>query len=54
MINGGSNEPQASFTPYNHYSMLRTIEDSWHLGCLAHTCDRQNVPAMTDLVDRRK
>ena len=39
MINGGSNEPQASFTPYNHYSMLRTIEDSWHLGCLAHTCD---------------
>ena len=30
VINGGPNEPQASFTPYNHYSMLRTIEDSWH------------------------
>jgi len=39
VINGGPNEPQASFTPYSHYSMLRTIEDSWHLGCLAHTCD---------------
>jgi hypothetical protein len=53
VVRGGHTQPQASFTPYNHYSMLRTIEDSWHLGCLAHTCDTQNVPAMTDLVDRR-
>jgi hypothetical protein len=36
--------------PFNHYSLLRTIEDSWRLGCLANTCDTQNVPAMTDLV----
>jgi phospholipase C len=35
---------------YNHYSMLRTIEDGWRLGCLANTCDTANVPAMTDLV----
>jgi hypothetical protein len=54
VVRGGHTQPQASFTPYNHYSMLRTIEDSWHLGCLAHTCDTQNVPAMTDLVDQRK
>jgi phospholipase C len=47
-------QARASFTPYNHYSMLRTIEDSWHLGCLANTCDTANVPAMTDLVDRRR
>jgi hypothetical protein len=35
---------------YNHYSMMRTIEDGWHLGCLLNTCDTVNVPPMTDLV----
>ena len=54
VITGGQNQPRASFTPYNHYSMLRTIEDSWNLGCLANTCDPQNVPVMADLVDRRR
>ena len=55
VIRGGHTHLQAaSFTPYNHYSMLRTIEDSWHLGCLANTCHRQSVPAMNDLVDRRR
>jgi phosphatidylinositol-3-phosphatase len=54
VITGHQHQARASFTPYNHYSMLRTIEDSWHLGCLAHTCDTANVPAMTDLVDRRR
>jgi hypothetical protein len=34
----------------NHYSMLATIEDGWHLGCLGFTCDRENVKPMTDLV----
>ena len=24
--------------PSNHYSLLRTIEDNWSLGCLAHAC----------------
>lgn len=33
-------------TPYSHYSLLRTIQDSWQLGCLAFTCDTANVPAM--------
>jgi phosphatidylinositol-3-phosphatase len=36
----------------NHYSMLATIEDGWHLGCLGFTCDRENVKPMTDLVRR--
>ena len=55
VINGHrEHQARASFTPYNHYSMLRTIEDSWHLGCLANTCDTQNVPVMADLVDRRR
>jgi phospholipase C len=43
---------RASFAPYNHYSMLATIEDGWNLGCLANTCDTANVPPMSDLVGR--
>jgi hypothetical protein len=41
---------RSSNVAYNHYSMLRTIEDGWRLGCLANTCDTANVPAMSDLV----
>ena len=54
VIRGNQHGPDASFTAYNHYSLLRTIEDNWGLGCLANTCDTANVPAMTDLVDRRR
>jgi phosphatidylinositol-3-phosphatase len=28
-----------SVVPYNHYSLLRTIEDSFGLPCLRHACD---------------
>jgi len=38
-----------SLRPYNHYSLLRTIEDNWGLGCLANTC-LPSVQAMTDLI----
>jgi len=30
-------------TPSNHYSMLATLQDMWHLGCLQNTCDTTNV-----------
>ena len=30
-------------TPSNHYSMLATLQDMWHLGCLQNTCDTANV-----------
>lgn len=50
VISHSSHGPAASFTPYNHYSMLATIEDSWHLGCLASTCDTAHVSPMSDLV----
>jgi phosphatidylinositol-3-phosphatase len=40
---------RSSARPFNHYSMLQTIEDSWHLGCLGNTCDRKNVKPMTAL-----
>ncbi|HEX8034531.1 MAG TPA: alkaline phosphatase family protein [Ktedonobacterales bacterium] len=36
-------------TPYNHYSLLKTIEDAFHLGCLQNTCDIANVKPMTPL-----
>ena len=32
--------------PFNHYSMLSTIQRSWDLGCLGNTCDRRNVKPM--------
>ena len=28
---------------HNHFSLLRTIQDSWNLGCLAHTCEANNL-----------
>lgn len=37
-------------TPYNHYSLLRTLEAAFRLdGCLNHTCDTANVTLMTPL-----
>jgi hypothetical protein len=50
VISHSDHQPRTSDVAYNHYSVLRTIEDGWHLGCLANTCDTANVPAMTDLV----
>jgi hypothetical protein len=38
-----------SLHPYNHYSLLRTVEDTFGLGCLAHTCDA-SVQSMSDLL----
>jgi phosphatidylinositol-3-phosphatase len=32
-----------SAAPTNHYSLLRTIEDNWGLGCLARTCSAPNL-----------
>ena len=32
-----------SSTPHTHYSVLRSIEDSWNLGCLDESCDANNL-----------
>jgi hypothetical protein len=32
-----------SATPHNHYSLLRTIEDAWSLGCLGSSCQANNL-----------
>jgi hypothetical protein len=44
----GTPSHTVSLHPYNHYSLLRTIEDNFGLGCLANSCD-PSVSAMTDL-----
>jgi phosphatidylinositol-3-phosphatase len=36
-------------TPFNHYSLLLTIQDAFRLGCLENTCDTANVTPMTKL-----
>jgi hypothetical protein len=33
---------------YNHYSMLKTIEESWHLGYLGMASDDQQVQPMNE------
>jgi hypothetical protein len=37
-------------TPYNHYSLLRTIEHAWNLGYLGYAADGENVSSMTPLL----
>jgi len=37
-------------TPYNHYSLLRTIEHAWNLGYLGYAADSANVSSMTPLL----
>ena len=32
-----------SAIPHTHYSLLRTIEDAWNLGCLGHACTANNL-----------
>ncbi len=59
-ILGGANAPalvitskharhQVSTTPYNHYSLLGTIEHVWKLGCLASTCSFRDSELMLPL-----
>jgi phosphatidylinositol-3-phosphatase len=43
--------PIRDATPYNHYSLLRTIEQYWHLGYLGYAGDSANVPSMSALLD---
>ena len=49
VISHSNHSAVTSGVPYNHYSLLRTIQDGWQLGCLGFTCDTANVPAMSDL-----
>jgi phosphatidylinositol-3-phosphatase len=41
MVHAGFTSP----APYDHYSLLRTIEDSWGLGCLGQACAATDMAA---------
>jgi hypothetical protein len=53
VISHSNHSAVQSAVSYNHYSVLRTIQDGWRLGCLGFTCDTANVPAMSDLTGPR-
>jgi hypothetical protein len=40
-----------SDSPYNHYSLLRTVEDAWHLGELGFTSDHAQVQTMNEFLE---
>jgi phosphatidylinositol-3-phosphatase len=43
-----------SHIPYNHYSLLTTIEDNWQLGHIGHAGDSDGgVVPMSDLIRAR-
>jgi hypothetical protein len=41
-----------SSVPYNHYALLRTVEDAWHLDELGYTADHAQVPTMDEFLTR--
>jgi len=41
--------PRTSPAPYNHYSLLATLENIWGLDCLANTCGMSGTQLMTNL-----
>jgi hypothetical protein len=44
-VTPGANSP----VPYNHYSLLRTIEEAFDLPCLRHACDAGSRPFGRDV-----
>ncbi len=51
VVSGHNHHSRVSDTPYNHYSLLATIETVWHLGYLGHAGDRAGgVVPMLDLI----
>jgi len=49
---GGKTGGYVSDTPYNHYSLLATIEDLWKLPKLAYTADTAQVTPMNEFFTR--
>jgi hypothetical protein len=41
-----------SDAPYNHYSLLRTVEDDWHISELGFTTDHPQVATMNEFLGR--
>jgi hypothetical protein len=50
VVAAGGRRHFESTTPYNHYSLLRTLEDAWGLRELAYTADHAAVPTMNEFL----
>jgi hypothetical protein len=48
-ITAGSDAARKIQEPYNHYNLLRTIEDAWHIGCLGASCKGDSGKPIADL-----
>jgi len=49
VITSKNPKAQTSMDPYNHYSLLATIQHLWGLDCLANTCGMTGSALMTKL-----
>jgi phosphatidylinositol-3-phosphatase len=52
ILTSNSHAPSVSSHPFNHYSLLGTIEKLWGLGCLGHACAIDDDDLMTGLFGR--
>jgi phosphatidylinositol-3-phosphatase len=52
VTNKGKSGGYVSNTPYNHYSLLATIEQVWGLGYLGNASDRAQVTPMTEFLTK--
>ena len=52
VTNKGKSGGYVSQTPYNHYSLLATIEQAWGLGYLGNASDRAQVTPMTEFLTK--
>jgi hypothetical protein len=53
VTNKGKTGGYVNDTPFNHYSLLATIEQAWRLGYLGNASDRAQVPTMADFLTRK-
>ena len=51
VITSEENGPITNNTPLDHYTTLKAIQQMWHLGCLANTCDINNTAQFMNLFD---
>lgn len=50
VVTGGKPDHHVSQVAYNHYSLLRTLEDAWGLPELGYTSDHEQVPTMDEFL----
>jgi hypothetical protein len=53
VTNKGKTGGYVSQTPYNHYSLLATVEQAWRLGYLGNASDRAQVPTMAEFLTKK-